>query len=174
MRALIGVELLRRLPAGPVDIRGTKLPGFVLRVRPSGTHTYFATWTPKASADAAGGTPAARVGAVYVLGTSAVSSPSAARDAAKQVLADVARGDDPIAAKRRGAKRITFAVFVTEHYTPWLRPTEDGRGASGAARRGVFGPILDALRLDEITALCDRTLALGPAERRQGAGDGEP
>ena len=49
MRALIGVELLRKLPAVPpgkqsIDVRDTKLPGFVLRVRASGQHTYFANY----------------------------------------------------------------------------------------------------------------------------------
>jgi len=57
MRALIGVELLRRLLAGPVDVRDTKLPGFVLRERASGKHTYYACWTPKATARALGVPP---------------------------------------------------------------------------------------------------------------------
>ncbi len=41
MKALIGVELLRKLPRQSVDIRDTKLPGFVLRCRTSGSHSYL-------------------------------------------------------------------------------------------------------------------------------------
>ena len=44
MGALIGVELLRKLPPGPCDIRDVKLAGFVLRVRPTGTHTNYANY----------------------------------------------------------------------------------------------------------------------------------
>ncbi len=151
MRALIGVELLRRLPAGPVDIRDTKLTGFVLRVRPSGTHTYYATWTPKGSAAAPAEAPRRASARWYVLGTPAVLSAPEARDEARKVLADVARGDDPIAAKQAEDRRITFATFVADHYTPWLT-AQRTRGAEQAARlRRVFGPTLDALRLDEIT-----------------------
>ena len=71
MRALIGVELLRKLPAGPVDIRDTKLPGFVLRVRESGTHTYYATWTPKAPTTAPDGSRRRTPARWYVVGTTA-------------------------------------------------------------------------------------------------------
>ena len=152
MRALIGVELLRRLPAGPVDIRDTKLPGFVLRVRESGTHTFYATWTPKVASAAPDGTKRRASARWYVLGTPAVLSAPEARDEARKVLADVARGDDPIAAKQAEDRRITFATFVADHYTPWLT-AQRPRGAEQAARlRRVFGPTLDALRLDEITA----------------------
>ena len=152
MRALIGVELLRRLPAGPVDIRDTKLPGFVLRVRASGTHTYYACWTPKAPATAARDARRRASARWYVLGTAAMLSAPEAREEARKVLADVARGDNPIAAKRAEDRRITFATFVAGHYTPWLT-AQRPRGAEQAARLcRVFGPTFDALRLDEITA----------------------
>ena len=40
MQALINTELVRTLPARDVDIRDTKLRGFVVRCRASGTHSY--------------------------------------------------------------------------------------------------------------------------------------
>jgi len=145
MRALIGVELLRKLPAGPVDVRDVKLPGFVLRVRPSGTHSYYATWTPRT------GKPGKRrVARWYPLGTTAVLEAPEAREAARKVLADVARGDDPIEARKIEAQRITFEAFVTDHYTPWAT-AQRKTGAEQVARlTRTFGDTLNGLRLDEI------------------------
>ena len=42
MKATINQELVKKLPAGPVDIRDAKLPGFLLRVRPNGSASYLA------------------------------------------------------------------------------------------------------------------------------------
>lgn len=41
MKAKINRSLLRNLPAPPCDIYDTELPGFVLRLRPSGEHSYL-------------------------------------------------------------------------------------------------------------------------------------
>ena len=141
MKALIGVETLRKLPAGPVDIRDTKLRGFVLRVRPSGVHTYFANYAR---------------GKWKVLGTTQVLTPPEAREAARGVLGDAMAGGDPIAEAKATAeaeaKRITFDTFCREHYTPWA-VAQRKTGAEQAARlTTIFGPLLNDLRLDEITA----------------------
>lgn len=135
MRALIGVELLRRLPAGPVDIRDTKLPGFVLRVRASGSHSYFAHYGR---------------GRWSLVGTTKVLTPVEAREQARQILADVTKGADPAAAKRAARGRITFKVFVSEHYEPWALAQRKTGAEQTARLRAVFGPTLNALRLDEI------------------------
>lgn len=42
MRAFISLELIRKLPALHVDVRDTRLPGFAIRCRPSGQHSYIA------------------------------------------------------------------------------------------------------------------------------------
>ena len=141
MKALIGVETLRKLPAGPVDIRDTKLRGFVLRVRPSGVHTYFANYAR---------------GKWKVLGTTQVLTPPEAREAARDVLGDAMAGGDPIAEAKATAaaeaKRITWPTFVTEHYTPWAT-AQRKTGVEQAARlAAVFGPLLNGLRLDEVSA----------------------
>jgi integrase len=140
MRALIGVELVRKLPPGPVDIRDTKLIGFVLRVRPSGTHTYFANYAR---------------GRWKVLGTTKTLTAPEAREEARKVLGDSMKGADPIEDARQAAaeeaKRITFAVFVTRHYEPWAI-AHQVTGAEQVARlKALFGPTLNDLRLDEIT-----------------------
>jgi integrase len=137
MRALIGVELLRRLPAGPVDIRDTKLPGFVLRVRSSGTHSYFAQYGR---------------GRWSLVGTTKVLTPPEAREQARQILADVAKGADPAAKKRAERSRMTFKAFVEKHYEPWATAQRKTGVEQTARLRSVFGPIFDTLRIDEIGA----------------------
>lgn len=149
MKALIGVELLRKLPKGPVEIRDTKLTGFVLRVRASGTHTYFANygrgkWKP--------------------LGTTQVLTPPEAREAARLVLGDAMQGGDPIgeakAAAATAAKQITFETFIRDHYEPWAlakRKADDPVRAKQraqyvaeqVAQLHAFG--FDQFRLHEIT-----------------------
>ena len=113
MRALIGIELLRKLPAGPCDIRDTKLPGFLLRVRPSGVHTYYANYGR---------------GKWQKLGTTAVLTAPKAREQARKVLGDVMTGADPIAEKRAERSRITFDTFIREHMNR-------GRWLSGSLAR---------------------------------------
>src|SRR5262245_50445154 len=137
MKALIGVELLRKLPAGSIDIRDVKLPGFVLRVRLSGTHTYFANYAR---------------GKWKRLGTTQVLSPTEAREEARKVLGDAMTGGDPIAEARAtaaaDAKRITFDTFLREHYEPWaLAQRKSGVEQVAQLRALGFG----AMRLDEIT-----------------------
>jgi integrase len=141
MKALIGVELVRKLPAGPVDIRDTKLRGFVLRVRPSGVHTYFANYGR---------------GKWKLLGTTQVLTPPEAREEARQVLGDAMAGGDPIAEAKAieadEARRITFETFCREHYTPWAT-AQRKTGAEQAARlSAVFGALLSDLHLDDISA----------------------
>jgi integrase len=137
MRALIGVELLRKLPAGPVDVRDTKLPGFVLRVRPSGTHSYFANYAR---------------GKWQALGTTAVLKAPEAREQARQALADVAKGADPTAKRKAERARLPFDTFVTEHYEPWATAQRKTGAEQTARLRASFGAPLRGLRLDEISA----------------------
>jgi integrase len=135
MKAFIGTELLRKLPAGPCEIRDTKLPGFVLRVRPSGSHSYLVSY---------------KRGSWHVLGSTKVLSAPEAREQARQVLADVAKGADPVAAKREAKKQTTFEDFVTDSYEPWATAQRKTGAEQTARLRQVFGSVLNALRLSEI------------------------
>jgi integrase len=136
MRALIGVELLRKLPPGPCDIRDTKLKGFVLRVRPSGTHTYFANYNRTRW---------------LKLGTTATLTAPEAREAARDALAEASLGADPIADRKAADGRLTFEQFLTKHYEPWAT-AQRRTGAEQTARlRATFGDALKGLTLDEIT-----------------------
>lgn len=150
MRTVIGVELLRKLPAGPVDIRDTKLPGFVLRVRPSGTHTYFATYIP----------PGVRptkdrprvIPRWQPLGTTDVLTAPEARAQARDVLAGVVKGDDPVATRQAARTAMLFKTFVTEHYEPWATAQRKSGVEQTATLRRRFGDVLDDVPLNEIGA----------------------
>ena len=137
MRALIGVELLRKLPKGPIDIRDTKLPGFVLRVRASGVHSYFVNY---------------RRGRWSLIGTTAVLDAPEAREQARQLLAKVTQGADPVAERRAARASKTFETFITEDYAPWASSQRKTGDEQTARLRKQFGPVLDDLQLHEITA----------------------
>jgi integrase len=141
MKALIGIELVRKLPSGPVDIRDTKLRGFVLRVRPSGVHTYFANYAR---------------GKWKVLGTTTLLTAPEAREEARKVLGDAMAGGDPIAeAKAEAAatqRQIPFAVFVELHYTPWAVAQRKTGSEQAARLTAAFGPALNDLPLDQVSA----------------------
>lgn len=137
MRALIGTELLKKLPRGPVDIRDTKLSGFVLRVRPSGQHSYFANYAR---------------GRWQLLGPTDKLTAPEAREEARQVLGGVWKGEDPQAAKVAARKQITFETFVTDHYEPWATAQRKTGAEQTARLRSIFGPDFNSLRLGELSA----------------------
>jgi integrase len=136
MKRLIGTELLRKLPPGPVDVRDAKLAGFVLRVRESGTHSYYANYAR---------------GKWQLLGGTDKLDPNEARVEARKVLGGVWKGEDPQAAKRAKRAQITFKTFVTEHYEPWAKAQRKTGAEQTARLRSVFGDALDTLVLSEIT-----------------------
>ena len=142
MKALIGVETLRKLPAGPVDIRDTKLRGFVLRVRPSGVTHLLRELRRAASGRCSG--------------RRQVLTPPEAREAARAVLGDAMAGGDPIAEAKATAeaeaKRITFDAFCREHYTPWAMAQRKTGAEQTARLRASSARCSTSLRLDEITA----------------------
>lgn len=128
MRALIGVELLRKLPAGPCDVRDTKLPGFVLRVRPSGQHSYYAQYAR---------------GKWQRLGTTKTMDVVKARAEARQILADVVKGADPVAARQARKASITLDVFITKHYGPWASANRKTGEEQTTRFRSTFKDLLD-------------------------------
>ena len=135
MVALIGVELLRKLPAGPVDIRDTKLRGFVLRVRPTGIPTYYVNYGR---------------GRWWRVGTIDVFTPPEAREQARRLLGDVMNGADPVEAKRAERQGITLETFIAKHYVAWAEGRKTGTEQTARLRK-VFAGLLP-LPLDAITA----------------------
>lgn len=134
-------RLTRTAPATTRDVYDAKQSGLVLRLRPSGSHSWRVLLGR---------------GRWHTLGTLDDVTPEAARELARGVRGDVSKAralghPDPIAARRKAGKAPTFAAFVDKHYEPWAvqhRKT----GAEQAARlRAIFGPAFNAKRLDAVT-----------------------
>src|SRR5687768_6430764 len=125
MRHAITTELVRKLPAGPCDVWDTKLPRFVLRVRPNGSASYLVSLGR---------------GCWHTVGSVAVLKPHEAREQAQGLLGDAAKhksnGRDPIAERKKqkaAARRaMTLKTFLTDHYDPWvLEHHKRGAGEGG-------------------------------------------
>lgn len=100
--------------AQDIVVVDSSLPGFVLRIRPTGTKIwYFRYRTP--------GGPQRR----QVLGRYPGVGAAAARQLALQAAGDVARGVDVLVRKREvraegeRARHSTLTTFITQRYEPW-------------------------------------------------------
>lgn len=135
MRAAINNTLLKALPTGKnVDIRDTKLKGFVLRCRASGSHSYAVVY---------GRGKRITLGSIYEL------KPAEARAEATKVLGVVAKGIDPMAA-RREAKAHTWGSFLTEVFAPWIK-AQSPYGEETVARLHRHFHELEKLKLADMT-----------------------
>jgi integrase len=126
MRAMIGLDLVRKLPARDLDIRDTKLTGFVVRCRASGAHSYRVQLGR---------------GRWLTIGAVGVLAPHEAREAARQALADVTKGGDPMVGRRRGAP--TWARYVTDTYAPWAEENRKTGAGTVARLRAIFAEFDD-------------------------------
>ena len=135
MRTTITQAIVQKLKPGSDQwIYDTKLPGLVLRVRPSGVNSYLALLGR---------------GKWYTIGRADVLKPETARELAQGVLGDVAHGKDPIVEKRK-KRAATLEDFIREHYEPWAttnRKTGEGTVDRLRSRFKAFS----ATKLDEIT-----------------------
>jgi integrase len=136
MKAAITVDFVRRLPEGPVDVWDSKLTGLVLRISSSGRASWAVVY---------GRSKKLTLGRVDAL------TPLEARELAQQVLGDVARGIDPMAAKRR-RQASSLDTFLEQQYEPWAS-THRRTGADTVARvRAAFGQAFCNRSLSEISA----------------------
>lgn len=109
MRAIIGARLIaskEATPSGkPFEIRDTRLPGFILRVQPSGYRSYYAEWAR---------------GHRQVLGAVGHLLPDEARERCEKVLGNVAHGRAPMHGID-GSAGPTVETFLNDTYAAWLR-----------------------------------------------------
>jgi len=105
VQAVISQSLLKNLKPGarPFEVRDTQLKGLILRVQPSGVMSYYVEY---------GRAKRIRIGRADAM------APTRARDQARDVLAEVYAGGDPMERRRR-ERAHTFSSFVREVYTPW-------------------------------------------------------
>ena len=107
MKAVIGKRLLEDISprAKPYEIRDSRLPGFMLRVQPSGRMSYVCEYGR-----------AKRV----TIGNAKVLTPVQARDRAKLILADACKGIEP-KKKKASEKHHTLRTFLDQEYGPWYQ-----------------------------------------------------
>ena len=129
MKAVIGKRLLEEISprAKPYEIRDARLPGFILRVQPSGRMSYVCQYGR-----------AKRV----TIGSAETLTPVQARDRAKLILADACKGIEP-KKKKASEKHHTLRTFLDEEYGPWYQQNRR-RGDSELNRLKVnFKDLLD-------------------------------
>lgn len=91
----------------PYEVRDTEVRGLVLRVQPSGVMTYMCDLRR----------PDGRRSRIK-LGRADILSVAQARDGAKAILGEVAKGIDPIV-RRSKDQSLNFGIFIKTKYAPW-------------------------------------------------------
>lgn len=122
------------------EINDTEIPGFVLRVSPAGTKTFFVVFRTEAGQRRR-----------LKLGRAEVMTTVQARDLAKAKLSEVAMGIDP--AKERHEKRqdITLREWLDTVYAPWVKAHLKSHVPTLSHARTGMGGLLDK-KLRSITA----------------------
>lgn len=140
MRAILGAELLKRKAAQagpkPFEIRDTRLPGFILRVQPSGVRSYVAQ---------------IRRGRRITIAKVGELTPDEARERCKLVLGNVAHGRDPLHGIN-GANVVTLGDFIDDTYSAWLRANRPKSAEKSLARLETCFSHWRTLPLADITA----------------------
>lgn len=139
MRAIIGAKLLASKAAQPgqkpFEIYDERLPGFTLRVQPSGVRSYYARH---------GRSLRTAIGKVGVL------TPDEARERCEKVLGNIAHGREPLEGID-GAGALTLGDFVKDTYTPWVRANRPRTSKDTLARLKLHFGSWDTRPLSAIT-----------------------
>ena len=133
----IGNILVKAVKPGPrpYEIRDGRLPGFLLRVQPSGTLIYVCQYGR---------------GKRLTIGPTSKLTPTQARDKAREILASVELGADP-QAERKARKTHTFETFIRDDYGPWFQSPRRTGGMTVHYLLSRF-PELKTKRLADINA----------------------
>ena len=129
MKATISQSLVSKLRPSerPFDVRDERLRGLLLRVEKSGSMIYYCEYAR---------------GRRQRIGLSTVLSPTEAREQAKQILADVAKGADPRAA-RKAKEQILFRDFIDKHYAKWAKANLKAHESTVTRLKVSFKDFLD-------------------------------
>lgn len=139
----ISTELVRRVrsqpPSETTDYRDAKVPGFVLRARPTGIHSWRVQLPNRRW---------------LTLGRLDEIALSDAREGAQQRRAQAALGH--VIPSRKATSELTLRTFLADTYEPWMKATYGRRTGQVTLIRAAFRELLD-LKLSEFsTARVDR------------------
>ena len=115
------------------EIRDRDLRGFLLRISPTGTKTYYAQWARGRRS---------RIGDAHIM------TPERARKIAEQKLAAGKRGEEPEPQLRN--KVPLLGKYLDVRYGPYAEQTQKAGPANVQRMRGAFPDLLSE-RLDQIT-----------------------
>ena len=118
MHTFIGSKLLETEAAQarqrPFEIYDNRLPGFTLRVQPTGVRAYYARFGRNRR---------------VALGQAGTIDPDEARARCQKVLGNVAYGRHPLHGLG-GTIGVTFGEFIKETYSPWVRASRPRTAAN--------------------------------------------
>ena len=141
MIATITHSLIKKLApeSKSYDVRDSQIKGFMIRVYPTGRMSFKCEYAR---------------GKRVTIGDAKVISVAQARDQAKQVLGEAAKGLDPremTGAQKYGNKVIIFAQFFENEYKAWLLANRPDTGSENMRRiKNGLIPLFGRLPLDEI------------------------
>jgi integrase len=126
-------QLRHQAPTEITDYRDPRLPGFVLRARPTGVHSWRVQLANRRW---------------LTIGRVDEVALSDARETAQTRRAQAALGQD--IPTRRPTSDVTLRVFLDDTYGPWMKSTYGKRTTQPAQIRSAFRDLLD-LKLCELT-----------------------
>src|SRR5262245_18965846 len=145
MQAALTAEFLRQLPTTPCEIWDTKLPGFYIRVRPSGR----AYWAVTIGRGKGGKTTLGRVDVI-----TAVKARTLAQSVIGQAARDKALGVDPrtaLATRLAKSTSSTLDEFLERKYLPWATANRKTGEETVARIKSAFGPAFLKRPMQDLT-----------------------
>jgi integrase len=143
---------------GRLEVFDTKMPGLALRVAPSGHKSWTVVWHR------------GRQTRRYAFGSYPAVTLASAREQARQVLAGIARGEDP-AAERASTRFVpTIAALAKDYIERYAKARKRSWKADERTLRVDILPVLGRMRASEVQrkhvrALLDDIMARGTAAR---------
>jgi integrase len=154
MRAIIGSNLLSSTVAQPTkkpfEIYDSRLPGFTLRVQPSGARSYYARFGRNRR---------------VALAQAGTVEPDEARERCRKVLGNVAHGRHPLHGLG-GTAGITLGTFIADTYTTWIKASRPRTAADTLKKlyrhfRTWYPEPLSAITVERVEAWKARRLNEG-------------